>query len=334
MRGTALLLALPIAVWGLVEAHDRKQQKRPPRRPPPGPSPAPSPPPTPEPMPAPTPAPTPSEPAPSGSFLAAMDEEWSQHREEQVRSAMLAGLFDPMRYEFVISEGAPGTPREGYRLEIPVMRDAFSIEGVRIEGTYETAQRLADWLHLTMMTPYVAGLISAQSDAPIQPVTLTPATATKAQMIQASRMVDERLRAFPGWRLMRNAGKDWVLTARLLEAEPHPSSHVAKLDSGPNHGLFVAAWEPIQNVGTFHGWRNHTDYTEVLRFTGPEGTLVHPDGTREYVATKPAVMDSFLAPFLTGEEGRIYGKQVGEGVLPFDRHPSIPYQPPPVPVVA
>lgn len=270
---------------------------------------------------------TPTEP--DGGILKSLPEEWSQARERQILGYILQGLEDPISFAEVVSKGQPGTPREGYELRIPVMDDAMKFEGVRIEGTFETGQRVADWLGLTLMTPYVAGLISEQADAPIAPTTLSPTTAKKSQMVEASREVDARLDAFPNARLKRNTGKYWVLTIRYTEAAPHPASGVAKLDAGANHGLFTKAWEPIQNVGTFHRYDDHTDYSQMLRYIGETATLIRPDGTSERVPTKTLVTDAFLAPLVTGEKGRLRGKQVGEGALPYDRHPSIPYEPPP-----
>ncbi len=325
---TIALLAAPLLIWGLTSSFDRDKRGAPPVPPPP----PPPPPPGPTPVSGPTRPPMTITPT-NAELLGSIDEQWSQARERQIMGLVLAGKHDPIDFTFITSQGRRGSPLENYTLVFPVMDDAIKIGGVRVEGTFETNQRLADWLGLTVFTPYAAALLSEQADGKIAPTTLSPTTATKSQMIQASGLVDKKLEAFPDAKLARNVGKYWVLTSRYLEPGAHPTSGVKKLDAGANHGLFKSSFDPIQNVGTFHPWNNHTDYSQMLRYIGPKAWLVTPDGVKREIDTKSIVTDDTIAPLLTGEKNRIYNKQVGEGVLAYDRHPSIPETARPVVVV-
>lgn len=318
-----LLLGVPVLLWLVQYGHENGKKNVP------APTLPSTPPPDPEPV-----QPKSFVPVSNPGVIASLDEEWSPHREQQILEAVREGLHDRIDFTYVVSMGRTGTPLEGYVAYIPVMRDSLKFEGVRTEGSYRTAQAIADLFGFQLMTPYVAGLVSAQADARLTPTIFSTATAaerskmaTKGRMIEASRAVDQKLAAAgfspDSAKLVLNPGKDWVISIRNAEAGSHPVSGVPRSQAAVNHGLYKSAYNPIQKRGTFHTI-DDTDYSQGLRFLGPKTWIFRPDGSRQELPTRPLVMNRTLAPLLTGERNRIYGHQVGEGVLPYDRHPAIP----------
>ena len=268
-------------------------------------------------------------PAAVGPIIASFPDDMSPqlgNGQRMLIDAVLAGRHDPLDFGVVSSIGDEGTPMAGYRLAVPVMRDALKIEGVRPIGTHLTAQEIADRhpAGLLLLTPYVAGLISAQADAKLAPTILSPVTSTKAQMIQASAAVDRKLAAagVEAPAMVSNPSKDWVLTIRHTEPGVHPVSKVPRSEAAANHGLYRAPFDPIQNVGLAHNLE-HTDYSQMLRFMGRTGILEHPSGEQTFPDLVQLLTSGF-APLLTGTKGKLRGRQAGEGVLPYSRHPAIP----------
>ena len=259
---------------------------------------------------------------PTGGVIDSLSEDFSQAREQQILDAIRAGAYEEITWATVRSVGEGELV--GYTLDIPVMADALKIEGVRVIGTLRSGQAIADMLGAMMMTPYVAGLISEQADARIAPNAPQPASAKKSRMLQESATTDRALANYPGFVLTDNAGKFWTISIRNTETAPHPVSGQPKGTAAVNHGLFPSPWMPIQNRGTFHSIDNHADSTQNHRFIGLQSQLTEPDGRARMVATKQIVMDTKFGPLLNGVRNKFYGKQLGEGVLPYDRHPAIP----------
>jgi hypothetical protein len=278
------------------------------------------------------PPPQPKPPAP-GSWLDSLPESYTTRREAQILDAVAAGLAaDP---EWITIESPGAGKYSGYTMHVPVMADALTIEGVRVNGSYPTAQAIADREGWLLFTPYIAGLVWKHADAKLSPTTSQElsnknVTATTSQMIEASAKVDQKLNPIRTPRdadglvtLVGNPGKDWVLTRIYGDGGEHPVSHVPHIDAGANHGFYRGLWDPIQNVGVFHGL-GHVDYSQTLRFMGPMSALEAPDGTRKNINNAAAMMDPELAHMLTGQTNKIYGRQVGEGPLKYDRHPRLP----------
>lgn len=313
----ALMLAIPVLLGAAAAARESKEKPKPPIPVPPTGKVPPTVPTTP-PLPAP----------PEGSIIAALPEGWSVSREGMILDAVRAGLHEPPDWTLVWSHGEEGTDLEGWRLGVPVMNDALKIEGVRPIGSFNTGQAIADHLGLQVATPWMAALTYEQAPAQLTPTLLDPVTASKSGMIKASKLVDEKLakviaeKGLDPKPLVGNVSKWWVLTTRNLEPGVHPVSKVPRSEAGANHGLFTAPWQPIQNVGLFHN-RDHADNTQGFRFMGPESILVSPDEREQITRTAMILTMDDFAPLLTGRKGRIRGKQVGEGALPWTRHPAI-----------
>ena len=268
---------------------------------------------------------------PGGSWLASLDEAYTPARETKILDAVAGGLAEWSWYNIE----SPGEgPYAGWSLQIPVMADALKVEGVRVTGNYQTGQALADRNGWLLFTPYVAGLVWKNADAKLTPTTsqeLTNkgVTATTSQMIDASSVVDRKLSVIKTPRdvqgydtLVGNPGKNWVLTRQYADGGTHKNG-TPHIDAGANHGLFTSDWKPIQNVGMAHAL-GHVDYSQTLRFIGPQSMLVAPDGTGVPKSNAEILMDPELAHMLTGRKNKIYGHQAGEGALSYNRHPRLP----------
>ncbi len=333
------MLGVPLAI-GLVAASTEKKKSPAPGPPPPRPPGGPPPPVPPTDVPVtepPAPGEPPQTPGPvPGGLIAALPENYGPGREQMILDAVRAGLAeDPVQN--VITVDSPGEGAyAGHTLKVPVMGDALKIDGVRVNTNFETAQRIADALGgFMMLTPYVAGLISEQAHAKLEPttaakdLTVKHATARKSQMIEASRRVDDKLAPIKATRdaqglptLVSNPGKDWVLTIQYTHAGAHPESGVPKAEAGANHGLYTSPWHPIQNVGLYHPM-DHVDYSQTVRFMGTHSALVDPNGATTLVANADVLSDPDMAHMLTGVANKRYGKQWGEGRLSFARHPAL-----------
>ena len=335
-----LLLALPLGI-GLVSSAKRKRTGQTPAPAPPGGAPS-----SPGSLPGSSgvpaghtpksPAPTPSKPSKPlepGGVIAALDEYDFAERDRLLHQAVVAGLYEFPDVWSVESLGSG--PMEGWKLLIPVMTDALQIEGVRVTTSFRTAQAIADAIGgFMMLTPFVCGLIYEQAHAQLTPttsaeLTVKTPTARTSQMIEASQRVDQKLAPIKAQRdakqlvtLVANPSKDWVLTRWYLSSGRHSKTNVAHAESGANHGLYTAPWDPIQNVGLAHPM-SHVDYSQGVRFMGTHSSLFDPHGHVTLVSNAEIIRDPEMAHMLTGVKGRAYGKQVGEGPLPFARHPQL-----------
>ena len=260
-----------------------------------------------------------------GPFIKSLPSDTGPLREAMILSGVAEGLTDPIHWKYVTSFGEAGSALEGWRLSVPVMHDALSIEGVRLTGDYNTADAVARELGVVMLTPFVSALSYAQADAKLSHTAPQPASSKTSEMIRISKLVDAKLKkAFkgPGIPLVGNASKDWVITRRFLEAGVHPKSRVPRSVAAANHGLYRDDFDPIQNVGLAHP-RSHVDGTQGLRYMGPESILTDPAGLEELRETRFILMDETFAPLISGVRGKLRGKQIGEGALPFTSHPDI-----------
>jgi len=300
------------------------------------------------PAPKPTPGPGPTVPATLrlGPIVSAFPETDHEARNRMVLDAVRAGREDPIAWAMVTSLGTG--PLAGYELDVPVMADALKIEGIRISTSYETAQWIADALSarspadgaLVMLTPWLDAIVFENADAPLayttsQELSNKAVTPRTSQMVEVSQKVDRKLEALralgtlPPVPLVANVGKNWVLTRRFLEPGVHPETNVPHAQAAANQGFYPPknAYNPIQYRGVAHNLK-HVDYSQVLRFLGPVSYLREPGVERDQpgipIQTSQLLQDENLGPLLSGQAGLQRGKMVGEGFLPFDRHPAVP----------
>ncbi len=208
-------------------------------------------------------------------------------------------LFVPLAYK-----------KDGHSVVIEVATDALKIgtqDPIRLTVTHPTAQKLADLFGAMLPTTRMADAAyssAIQLDPQILPV---PGMSSTAQMIHASDLVNaeiERHGGKPG-NIVRDLGKDWVNTERLLNEDGSIASAtgfpgtIAEANFGM-HKLGAGSRSPggmsvIQSVGLAHDI-HHTDYSQVTTLYGLVAII---DGIPVLIAT--AMRDPKLAYLLSDE---------------------------------
>jgi hypothetical protein len=121
--------------------------------------------------------------------------------------------FDPIPWAWVTSTW------NGHTGEFEVFADALKMDGVRIGTSAEVAQKIADTLHCSLLTPKIADLLWAQKKVAIPPFTRgrTEGMSTTDAMIEHSAKIDKALadRGNPEG-LLATVGKHWVLDNDLV----------------------------------------------------------------------------------------------------------------------
>ncbi len=205
-----------------------------------------------------------------------------------------------------------------HSIELDVSQDALRVgsqgDAVRITVNAETAQHIADHLDAMLLTARMSDLVRQQAAVVIAPATQTPnaAMANTSRMVLHSKTVDQRVAGQGG--LVANAGKDWVLTNKLISQPGRAANygwHVASSSyPGTLPGLFV-----LQPLGLAHN-RYHVDYSQTVRVVS-KGCRV--DGVERLLVD--VLSDPALAPLVCHE-----------GVLQVFRQPGVPTDVPPPPV--
>lgn len=164
---------------------------------------------------------------------------------------------------------------DGHHAEFQVFNDALMIEGVRINVSAETEQKLADYLNCSLLTPHLADLIWIQADCRLPPFPRgnIVGMGTTQAMIDHSAKIDAalaKLTAQPT--LISTVGKHWTVSNGLV-AHPQRAENYGWHSAGPMTGI------PMENAVTAdprtghplqliqgRGWAHdmhHTDYSQV-----------------------------------------------------------------------
>lgn len=199
--------------------------------------------------------------------LAGIPEQPGRARERWILDQVIAGRHDPIAW--VTLDWVFG----GHRYAIRFASDALKIDGVRVNVSHATAQRIADVLGLWLPTSKISDLIHASASVVLRPKLGAPdsAMASTARMLQHSRLVDVDLRGrIDGGGHVSTVGKDWVNTSRL-EGRPDRAANYGWHDTAAPNGK---VW---QTVGLAHD-RDHVDYSQTLRLVarqaGVDGELI------------------------------------------------------------
>jgi hypothetical protein len=152
-----------------------------------------------------------------------------------------------------------------------IFSDALKIEGVRINVTAETEQKIADMIGCSLLTPKLSDLIFAQAKVVIKPKP-RPITSSTAAMIQHSKDTDNeiaKLNVKEG--LTATVGKSWLIDDMLV-GKPEGTAlnygwHYRGTFAGINGELPVMYKEMpnvrvIQGRGTAHNIL-HVDYSQT-----------------------------------------------------------------------
>jgi len=190
-------------------------------------------------------------------FWDSLPEQPSEQREEMILHAIEEGQHDPIVWT-PVGVGL----EEGVEVLLNVSSDALMLDGVRVNVTMTTMQKIVDVLGHAFPTSKISDLIRQHADALIGACTQTPDAkmAYTSRMIQHSRAVDAKLAGNSG--LACTIGKDWVLSNKLVNA-PDKSANYGWHDPAAKYtspgGLKL--W---QNLGLAHD-RWHVDYSQVVR---------------------------------------------------------------------
>jgi GH25 family lysozyme M1 (1,4-beta-N-acetylmuramidase) len=242
-------------------------------------------------------------------------------REDAVINAVKVGLCLPVEWVEVPVNALikDGENERLVRATVFVSRDVLSVgepdDYIRVNGSAETAQRIADICGTVLPTSKICDLIYTlaktrrQAIEPcIQPS--VPSDRTKkgfsplmndtAAMVQHSRAVDERLKKLGVQPIVvSNAGKDWILSNKLtgnLAANYGWFSPSAPYRKGLGHRL----WQPAATAHDLH----HTDYSQTIRLV--KATMIVDGAERNVldIASDPVLWQ------LVSDEGPLRVKRV------------------------
>lgn len=190
-------------------------------------------------------------------FWKEMPEPPTTVREASILEAVEQGNYDPIDW---VPIRIPFD--SGRELCIQVAEDALSIDGVRVNVTMTTMQRIVDVLGHAFPTSKISDLIHSNATVVARACTQKPdaSMAYTSRMIKHSEAVEAQIGTRVG--LASTVGKDWVLTNRLC-GRPDKSANYGWHDKAASYTSVggLKLWQPL---GTAHD-RWHVDYSQVVR---------------------------------------------------------------------
>jgi len=254
-------------------------------------------------------------------FLATLPERWSADREDIILEAVKAGLhveplFTPLDVD-----------HNGHHGTIFVATDVLAVgnpaDFVRVNVTARTAQLIADLKGWILPTTKICDLIWLSTTTRIEPqlqpyaradrvdAGYSPAMSDTPAMASHSEEVERARSGRCG--LLENAGKQWVLTNKLIKA-PTRAANYGFFNQHAAHrsASGLKLWQPL---GLAHDAAGHTDYSQTLR---PVRATMLVDGHERWL---PDV----------ASDPELCGLVSSEGVLKLSRLPSVPREGEPVP---
>jgi hypothetical protein len=193
---------------------------------------------------------------------------------------------------------------QGHVAEFNVFADALKIEGVRVNVSAETEQKIADSMGCLLLTPKIADLLWEQAVVRIEPRPRSITATTKA-MVEHSFAIDKQLEALEGSSpgLIQTVGKHWVIDEALASKPGRAMNYgwhfagssyqgisgevTASLLKDPKTRQYARL---IQGRGTAHDM-HHSDYSQVCVLVASQCTVDGVERTLEEV-----LQDSELAP--------------------------------------
>lgn len=171
-----------------------------------------------------------------------------------------------------------------WKAEFRVFSDALMLEGVRVNVSAETEQKIADFYGCLLLTPKLADLMWEQATVRIPPRPRSITASTKA-MVEHSFDIDKLLQGKPTDGLIQTVGKHWVID-EVLASKPHRAVNYGWHFEGSSYqgisGEVCASLmkDPktkqycrlIQGRGTAHDMR-HADYSQICQLVARQCTV-------------------------------------------------------------
>ncbi len=168
-----------------------------------------------------------------------------------------------------------------HRAIFRVFSDALKMDGVRINASADTEQKIADLLDCLLLTPKIADLIWLQRETTLFPSPQTISDTTEA-MVAHSERIDGALNLLGGSKgLLSTVGKHWVLDNDIL-AHPgcvenygwHFEGHsFMGIDGEVTASLIKDASGQHIRLIQGRGWRHnkaHVDYSQTVVLVSSE----------------------------------------------------------------
>lgn len=199
-----------------------------------------------------------------------------------------------------------------HSLTVRVMSDALMLSGIRIAVRPPTLQAIADHLGAVLLTPKLCDAIWAQADIKIPPSPGAPhATdeAIAAHSARVSRLVAKR------HGLVSTAGKDWVLTNRLVGRRDKAANYGWHAPGKYWLGIRLHPSETLPGIGviqplaTVHGV-GHVDYSQTVRLASNRCVLDGQEIDLRDVLSSPTLAH------LASHEGRLAFTRLGAPASP------------------
>lgn len=204
-------------------------------------------------------------------------EQWSEERENMIYDSVLQ---KDIELEFV-----PMTINEkGNEILLLVTKDALKIDGIRVNVTAETQQKIADTINCLLLTPKIADYIYINASIRIPPKNRSVGDGslmgTTQWMIKHSKDIDEAAKK-AGWNngILSTVGKHWAvdnwLDGKQIGVALNYGWHFTG-DTYFNQAYEMCASEMkdpktnkplrmIQGRGTRHNYK-HADYSQTACF--------------------------------------------------------------------
>lgn len=204
-----------------------------------------------------------------------------------------------------------------HEAEFQVFSDALKVEGIRVNVSAETQQKIADMLGCLLLTPKLADLMWLQREVTLHPFP-RPITATTEAMVEHSTKIDAALTKLGNPRgLIQTVGKHWVVDNEIPAGKAMNygwyfegasfqgiGGEVCATLSKDGRGQYIRL---IQGRGTAHD-PHHVDYSQTCTLAA-RGCVV--DGqSRDLVEV---LRDAELAPLASHQ-----------GALRILRQPGVP----------
>jgi len=255
--------------------------------------------------------------------LDGIPDQAGQAREDWLFQAICAG-----RGDYTFADLTASIP--GHSATFKVFADSLKIDGIRINVSAETEQKIADTLGCLLLTPRLADLMWIQKSAKLAPHPRLITSATSA-MIAHSAQIDADLAAlgYSGG-IVCTVGKHWCIDNDL-------NSHPGRAENYGWHFEGVLSGIPAENTASKdangrymqiiqgRGWAHdmhHVDYSQVCVLVSRKCTVDGIDADLMDVLRDPT-----LAPLASHQ-----------GVMHVLRQPGVPEVPcanfiPPITIV-